>query len=194
MRTITYLDRQILFFLNHLGPDGMAREMVIRLVATGVMFALAGIVIYLALNKPDGRQVFARAFFSLLLAVVAGKILGRVVGGDRPYALFPQEVRHVELIVRPASFPSIHAVAAFGLTGGVLFGRYRGWGALMLALGLCMITARVAAGVHWPSDVVGGGLLALAIAALFVAIQSRYWPRLGLRREQGAGLGGDAET
>lgn len=193
MSVINHLDRKILFFLNHLGADGVAREVVIRLAATGAMYVLAAIVVYLTVRKPDGRQVLVRAFCSLALAVAAGKLLGRIVAGDRPYVLFPGEVRHIDLIVRPASFPSIHAVAAFALTGAVLLGRHRIWGLVMLLLALCMISARVAAGVHWPSDVLGGGLMALAIAAVFVAIQSRYWPDLGLGRDQEAGLADDAE-
>ncbi len=37
MQTIRHLDREILFFLNHLGAEGPAREVVIRLLATGLM-------------------------------------------------------------------------------------------------------------------------------------------------------------
>jgi len=180
VQLITQLDRAILFFLNHLGPDNAAREIVIRLIATGTMFILAAIVLWLGLGRADGRQAFLRALGSVVLAVAVGKILNQVMEGDRPYVLFPEEVRHVELIVRPASFPSIHAVAAFGLTGGVLFGRYRLAGVVMLLLALLMIAARVGAGVHWPSDVLGGGLIGLAMAGVFVGIQTHYWPRLGL--------------
>ncbi len=186
MQTIRYLDREILFFLNHLGAEGPAREVVIRLLATGLMYLLVAIVLYLSWKRPAGRQVLFCALGSALLALLAGKIMNQIVTGDRPFALFPEDVRHIELIVRPDSFPSIHAVVAFGLTGGVLFGRHRLGGVTMLVVSPLIITARVAAGVHWPSDVVGGALIGLAMAAVFVTIQRRYWPRLGIGRGEEA--------
>jgi len=190
MQTLRHLGRELLFFLNHLGAEGPPREVVIRLLATGLMYLLAGIVLYISLRMPDGRQVLLCALGSAVVAVLVGKSLNQLVIRDRPFVVFPDEVRHIALIVRPDSFPSIHAVAAFGLVGGVLLGRYRRVGVIMLALASAMIAARVAAGVHWPSDVVGGGLIALFMAALFMVVQRRYWPRVGLRKQQNAELDG----
>ncbi len=194
MQTIRHLDREILFFLNHLGAEGLAREVFIRLLATGLMYLLAAIVLYLSLKKPAGRQVLFCALGSAFVALLAGKIINQIVTGDRPFVLFPKDVRHIELIVRPDSFPSIHAVVAFGLTGGVLVGRNRLGAVIMLAVSLLIITARVAAGVHWPSDVVGGALIGLAMAAIFVTIQRRYWPRLGLGRGEEVQCNGGQEA
>lgn len=176
------LDLAVLFALNHLGPEGLAREAVIRAVATGLMYVLAAVVVYLAWRKPDGRQVLLCALGSALLAFLLGKTLNQLVDRDRPFVLYPDQVRHIALIVRPDSFPSIHAITAFGLLGGVLFGRYPRWGLLMLGLGLPMIAARVAAGVHWPTDVLGGAALGLLMAGLFMTVQRRYLPGLGLAR------------
>ncbi len=175
-------DVYLLFVLNHLGAEGATREIVIRIVATGFMYVLAAILVYLALRQPDGRQVLWCALGSALLAFVLGKTLNQLVVRDRPFVVYPEQVRLVALIVRPDSFPSIHAITAFGLLGGVLWSRHWRWGLVMLGLGLLMITARVAAGVHWPSDVIGGAALGLLMSGLFVGIQRRWWPHLGLRR------------
>jgi undecaprenyl-diphosphatase len=191
---LSQIDREILFFLNHLGASGVLRDVIIRLLATGLMYALLGIVLYLFRRKPGGRQVLFLALTSAFVAVVVGKALNQIVVRDRPFVAFPHDVHHVGLIVRPDSFPSIHAVAALGLVGGVLFGRYRRWGALMLLLALAMVAARVAAGVNWPSDVVGGGLIGLGVAAALVKIQGRYWPRLGLGNEWYAHSNGEGSS
>ena len=177
------VDREVLFLLNHLGAEGKLREVIIRLLATGLLYGLAGIVLYLFLRKSGGRQVLLCALGSLVLSVLFGKLINQIVARDRPFVVFPEDVRHVGLFVRPASFPSIHAMAGFGIAGGVLFGRYWRWGLIMVAISLFMIASRVAAGIHWPSDVVGGGLMGVGMAAIFVRIQRRYWPRLGLRKD-----------
>jgi undecaprenyl-diphosphatase len=184
LSSLRQIDQHILFFLNHLGASGVLRDVVIRLLATGLIYALLGIVLYLFLRKPGGKQVLFLALGSAFAAVVVGKVINQIVPRDRPFVVFPGDVRHVALIVRPDSFPSIHVVAAFGLAGGVLFGPHRVWGALMLLLALFMAVARVAAGAHWPSDVAGGALIGLAMAAILAKIQRYYWSRPGSGEEQ----------
>ncbi len=140
------MDERVLFFLNHLGADGVPRQAVARLLAAGTLFALGAIVAYIVLRKPDGGQVFVPAIAGFVLAVVIGKALNQIVVRERPFVVFPDDVRHIELIVRPDSFPSIHAAGAFGAVGALLWSRHRRWGLAMLVLTLLMAAARVAAG------------------------------------------------
>ncbi len=62
-----------------------------------------------------------------------------------------------------ASFPSGHAAFFFALAMAVwLFGRRLGW--VLFTIALSMGVARVFVGVHWPSDIVGGALVGIAVA------------------------------
>ncbi|UCH36081.1 MAG: phosphatase PAP2 family protein [Armatimonadota bacterium] len=170
------IDEAVLLFLNHVGADGMLRDIVIRLLATGLLYALLAVVIYVSLKKDRSPQMLIVAVAGALVAGMVGKLLNQMVPRDRPFVALPDDVRHVALIVRPDSFPSIHAATAFGLAGVVLLGYSGRWGAVMLGLALVMGAARVAAGVHWPSDIGGGMPIGVVVAALVVAAQRRYWP------------------
>lgn len=71
------------------------------------------------------------------------------------------------------AFPSGHAAFYFALALAI-FSFQRRWGICFLVLALFVGVARVAAGAHWPSDIVGG----IATAAVSWAIVSAL-----LRRE-----------
>lgn len=60
-----------------------------------------------------------------------------------------------------ASFPSGHAAFFFAL-GFVIFSINRRWGYWFLSLSLLNGLARIFAGVHYPSDILGGILVGLA--------------------------------
>jgi undecaprenyl-diphosphatase len=65
-----------------------------------------------------------------------------------------------------ASFPSDHATAAFAIAVSIwLRSRRIGW--LVLAIATILAVARVAVGVHYPSDVLGGAILGTAAALFF---------------------------
>jgi undecaprenyl-diphosphatase len=101
------------------------------------------------------------------LAVVLGLAIAHGItliwDRPRPYEAHPN-LAH--LFVSPShdpSFPSDHATAAFAIAVS-LFLRSRRVGFLALGMAIILAIARVAVGVHYPGDVIGGALLGTAAA------------------------------
>lgn len=101
---------------------------------------------------------------------------------DRPR---PQLVSHLDLVTS-ASFPSGHALVGtvFYLSLALLLAPLlRAPAARRALIGLAVVLAaatgmsRVALGVHWPSDVLGGWALGGAWLCLSIAAARRYWPQ-----------------
>ena len=63
------------------------------------------------------------------------------------------------------SFPSGHAAFFFALATGVFFYR-KWWGVLFYAAALLVSFSRVAAGIHWTSDIVAGAAIGIFSAIL----------------------------
>lgn len=81
--------------------------------------------------------------------------------------LFRRPDPHDYLAVTGGSYPSGHMVAVLACLGGCLLVvwpqvRWWGWAPVLVATALMSISLLVTA-VHWPSDVVGGALLALTL-------------------------------
>jgi undecaprenyl-diphosphatase len=67
------------------------------------------------------------------------------------------------------SFPSGHTIFLFALATGVYFVNRR-FGYFLYAAGLVVGLARVAAGVHYPSDIIGGIILGIATGYVVATI------------------------
>jgi undecaprenyl-diphosphatase len=64
-----------------------------------------------------------------------------------------------------SSFPSDHTLVGSALAAPLVWRRWR-LGLPLLVVALLAGMARVAAGVHWPSDIIGTALVALALGGL----------------------------
>jgi undecaprenyl-diphosphatase len=109
------------------------------------------------------RRAAAAAGLSAGLALLIAQVVSRVVDRPRPFVSDPGGLHVFGHHAADPGFPSEHATAAFAI-GVALLLRNRVWGAVVLVLATVLAAGRVAMGIHFPSDVVGGALLGAVVA------------------------------
>ncbi|WBB74070.1 phosphatase PAP2 family protein [Micromonospora sp. WMMD1128] len=145
---------------------------------------VAAAVVVIWLLRRGARRLAVWVVATMVAGGLLGALLKLLVGRDRPDLLEP--------VARAAgySFPSGHALTA-ALAAGVLLlvflpfarggaGRVALWTAAAL---LTVVTglSRIALGVHWTSDVVGGWVLGAAVVAATAAGFTTWRPGAGHR-------------
>jgi membrane-associated phospholipid phosphatase len=160
------MDPGLLSLLNDFASThGWAGE-VARFLAQDAIFILVGALAILALKPGSvlGRRYVFGAALASLLALGIGQVLSQLWDRPRPFVGDPGTV---PLIAHSAdsSFPSDHAIVVAAVaTSLFMWNRRLGLAALCLAALICI--ARVAAGVHYPADVLAGALLGAACALI----------------------------
>jgi undecaprenyl-diphosphatase len=110
------------------------------------------------------RRAAVAAGLSAGLALAIGQLVSHLVERARPFVTHPASVHLFARHVADASFPSDHATASVAIAVAILL-RKRPWGSVVTLFALILCVGRVAIGVHYPSDVLGGALLG-TVAAL----------------------------
>jgi undecaprenyl-diphosphatase len=137
------------------------------LIADNAQFLFVAILAALFLaagswRSVGGRRAVVGAGLSAGLALLIAQVIGHLWDRPRPYEAHASA--HLLLSASPdPSFPSDHAIAAFAIATAILI-RHRKAGILALVLAVVLCVARVAAGTHYPSDVLGGAVLGSAAA------------------------------
>jgi undecaprenyl-diphosphatase len=125
------------------------------------------------------RQAVVVGCVAAVFAVAVGLTLERLLHRPRPFVelgltpLFP----HADV----SSFPSDHTLVAFALVGPLVWGAPR-WGVWLAGWALIMGFARVAAGVHYPSAIIGSAVLALIIDGVVWFAMRPVLARFNLQR------------
>jgi undecaprenyl-diphosphatase len=112
-----------------------------------------------ARERAFNQRLAVVTFFAVLAAVALAAVVAHFVFEARP---FVTDGSTHQLINHTADngFPSDHATFAFAAAGALLVWR-RGPGLLCLAAASLIAVSRVYVGVHWPSDVLAGGVVGL---------------------------------
>ena len=136
---------------------------------------------------PYRRTRARRAVIYAVVAGVAALLLNVLIAHiapfrPRPFVLEPHQVHALITHARDSSFPSDHAAGSFGFAMGLAFAGATD-GVLAFILALLIAWARVFVGVHWPTDVMMGGLVGIVAGLLILSLRRRldWLVRLGYK-------------
>jgi undecaprenyl-diphosphatase len=161
----------------------------VAVVAQAGIFLLpiAVLLIWLFASTPnDGRrEAVVAGVASAVVAIAVGLVLERMLNRPRPFVelgfqpLFPHAA--------DSSFPSDHTLVGVALVGPMLWQSPK-LGIWLFAWALIIGFARVAAGVHYPTDIIGSAILALALDGVIWVVSQPVRSWLNLHRWDGRRL------
>lgn len=107
--------------------------------------------------RRENREQALYACCAAVLTLGVNQLIGGIWFRNRPYVDYP--VNKLVAVTANAAFPSDHAGCSFAIAGSI-YKKYRVGSILLLIAGLLSLS-RVYAGVHYPSDIIGGMLVGL---------------------------------
>jgi len=172
---VVSLNRQVFDFIHNYvinGPLGIERAVVFGAIYIPFVAALICLVaVFMEHNRHRWHWFVIEIGVSVFVAVtVLADNLQLFFGHLRPYAA----LNFIPAIspVHAFAFPSAHASALFALALTVRF-HHKKAGDVLIFLALVNGLARVAVGVHWPVDILGG-IVVGAVAALTAHAFTRF--------------------
>jgi undecaprenyl-diphosphatase len=114
------------------------------------------------------RRAAVAAGLSAGLGLLVGKLITEFYDRPRPFVAHPDAIHLFARHAADSSFPSDHAIASMAIAVAFLLRKRFVWGVLTILFAVILDFGRVAAGFHYPTDVLGGAAIgALSALALW---------------------------
>lgn len=161
-------DNQIFFAINGLaGRSGFVDRLAI-FFATDAPYLIAVAFLLLWFLLPRDRARERRMLIYATVAAALGLIFSAIISSiwyrPRPFVAYPHLVHRLVAHPPDSSFPSDHATVAAAVFFSLVRVPALRWPAFVLMVAVML--ARVFVGVHWPTDVLAGGVLGWVAAWL----------------------------
>lgn len=121
------------------------------------------------------RRAAVAAGLSAGLGLLVVKIITEFYDRARPFVAHPGVVHLFAKHAADASFPSDHATASMAIAVAFLLRRRFFWGVLTFVFAAILDFGRVAAGFHYPTDVLAGAAIGALAALLLWTPPLRGW-------------------
>ncbi len=169
------LELRILLAINHAAAASPLLSHLAVFFATygPEIYAVTLTVLFFALPRhaTRARRALIYATLSAGVSVLITMAISVIVFRERPEFAYPLLVHALVKHGNDSSFPSDHATGAFAIATAMFFGGAAlGWPYLVVAV--LIAVARVAVGVHWPTDVLAGAVIGTAVALLLLRYRS----------------------
>ncbi len=168
---------------NGLAGRSHVGDALIRFCAGYLLYVMiAGIMLFVAITflsrlRASRQKNIKAALFIALSAFIARVAIAEPIRflwhRERPFESLAG-VRQLVAHPNGASFPSGHASLAFGIAVGVAY-YYPKTSIVFFAVAMLVGMGRIVAGVHWPSDILGGALAGAIGAFLARRVAAHYF-------------------
>lgn len=175
---IRTLDFSLLYKLYHFGQtNDFVHSQYIFWARYGIVISGLSFV-YLIWNKKINAMICS--MMAMALAGFCDLAIYLIWKRPRPYiahadAVFPNTAG---LQVDVSSFPSSHTYICFAVAVSTILYGHKKLGYFLLLIAILVALSRIGAGLHYPSDVIGGALLGTVsgiVSYLLVRKYEKYW-------------------
>ena len=165
MQFLANLDTSTFFLLNNFTGSIPLTDTLILFFATYVAYLLPILLLVLLFRTRSSlKEKFTMVSVVLLSALIARLGVTEIIRlfYHRPRPFLTYQV-HQLIPENSYSFPSGHATFFFALSATIYMYNKK-WGITFFIAATLMGIARVMAGVHYPSDIIGGMVIGIAVA------------------------------
>ena len=159
------IDTQLFYLFNNLAGQSPLFDAVVVFFASYLAYILTGLFIVLVFlsQYPKRKKLY-------ILLMTAAAVLVARFGVTELIRIFYQRPRpfltlpaHRLLYDSAWSFPSSHATFFFAMST-IVYLYSRKWGVFFFVATILMTSGRVIAGIHYPSDILGGAVIGIVVA------------------------------
>jgi undecaprenyl-diphosphatase len=168
------VDRGLVFFLNGLTGHSLAFDAVIVFLASYLPYLLVGFYLLLLLLSSSSRieklYIFGVATISASIARLGiTELIHLFYHRPRPFVTYQL---HPLLLDNEWSFPSGHAAFFFAMATAIYLYNKK-WGIGFFIATLVVTISRIVAGLHYPSDILGGMIIGMLTAYVVFQVADR---------------------